>query len=527
MAEILQIDPTTKLEAVRRQLAQMRNQRVALAVPDGWPALDNAAQMRLLQRQAQIQRCELGVITRNETLRRAAKQMGVPIFANAEESTQRNWRMHPLLPLVDPHKPEAALPAPPPWRRSDLVKRMARPTLHQARQRRIRSEERYRRPLPAWLQLLSYTFVGGLIVLLLAGFTVYILPAATISITPGREAVTLTVSLIADPDLAEPDMEARRLPARLIERTLEVTGTIPTSGATQKATDRARGQVIFSNLGSSTVNIPVGTIVSTGTGSPVSFRTTAPADLSGGIGARVTAPIEAIEPGIEGNVRANAINTVEGAARFRVRVINEAGTIGGGAALSAVVAQEDRDNLLAQLQAVTQARAAEALQQELVTGEWLPSETVQTFVVAQAFSAFKDEEAAQLDLTLRTLVRGVAVSEESTREALLSALQQNIPARGKLVASSFTMQRLPGATPLERSVQFTVSVQANYVVPVDPAEVRQAVVGIPADEAVRLIQSRWLVAQTPGVYQDPDWFGVLPRLGRRIQVRIEYAAAEQ
>jgi hypothetical protein len=526
MTEILQIDPAAKLEAVRRQLAQMRNQRVALAVPDGWPALDNAAQMRLLQRQAQIQRCELGVITRSETLRRAAKQVGLPVFSHHEEATRRNWRMDPLLPLIDPHKPEAALPDPPPWRRRDVVKRLVRPTLHQARQWRIRNEERYRRPLPAWLRILGYMFVGSLIVLLLAGFTIYVLPAATISIAPGREPLSLTVPLIADPDLAEPDVEARRLPARLIETTLEVTGAIPTTGAVQKATDKAKGEVIFTNLGSSAVNIPVSTIVSTGTGSPVSFRTTAPVDLAGGVGARATAPIEAVEEGIAGNVRANAINTVEGAARIRVRVVNEAGTFGGGAALASVVAQEDRDNLLAQLQDATQAQAVEVLQRELESGEWLPPETVQTFIVAQAFSAFRDEEAAQLDLTLRTLVRGVAVSEESTRQTLLTALQQSIPAQGKLVVSSFIMQRLPGATPLERSVQFTVSVQANYMVPVDPAEVRQTVVGIPADEASQLIQRRWSVARPPEIYHDPDWFGVLPHLGRRIQVRIEYDLAE-
>jgi len=426
------------------------------------------------------------------------------------------------------------LPEPPPWRQvgdatgatapevGNTLKRMARPNLYQARQARIRSEERFRQPLPLWLRLIGYTIMGSLIAVVVSFFAYYILPAATVTVTPGREPITTLVQLTANPDLEEADLEENLLPGRLIETTIELSGTIRTSGTTQQATDKAVGQVVFINSGAQPVNVPSGTVVSTGTGTPISFRTTAPADVPGGIGQRATAPIEAFEAGTQGNVRANAINVVEGAMRFRVRVINTDGTFGGGSQLAAAVTQADRDQLLAQLQAEAEARAVETLQREVQAGEWLPPETVNTFVVAQVFSAFNDEEADSLSLSLRTLIQGIAVSEAESRNVLQVAVERALPERAKLVADSFTMTRLPGATAFDRSVVFTMSVSADYVVPVDPGEVRELISGLPPEDAASAIEGRWRMARAPEFYLDPTWSGTLPRLGRRIQVRVDY-----
>ncbi len=524
MFELIEIDPTVRVEAVRRQLAQRRNRQILLVIPDEWGELDNTARMRLLQRQAQIQRCELALVTSNAQTRKAARELGIPVFARVEDAEGRVWQMDPALPLVEPRDPAAGLPEPPPWRREDVVAHRSTPTLHHARQQRIRSEERYRQPLPMWLRLAAYSFVGLLIILFVGGFTIYVLPAATITVVPGQAPVNTTLQLTANPDIDTPDLGINLLPGRLIETSLEVTGTIRTTGSTQRATDLARGSVVFVNSGGAAVSIPVGTVVSTGTGTPVLFRTTSAGELPGGIGQRVTVPIEAVEPGVTGNVRANSISVVEGAMRFRVTVLNPDGTFGGGAQMAPTVTQADRDNLLAQLQARTNELALGTLQQELQPGEWLPPETLQTFVIAQAFSAFNDEEAPELSLILRTLIQGVAVNEEITRQAMLAALEDTIPAQGMLVADSFQLQRLPGATPLGRSVQFTVAVSGDYIVPVAINEVRSAVAGLPPNEATAVLQARWNIARPPEIYLDPAWLGILPRFGSRIQVRVEYEA---
>jgi hypothetical protein len=280
--------------------------------------------------------------------------------------------------------------------------------------------------------------------------------------------------------------------------------------------------VDFNNLGSAPVNIPAGTIVSTSTGTPVSFRTTAAASLEGGVGARVTVPIEAEQPGIEGNVRANTINTVNGALRFRVRVINTNGTGGGGAQLVRVVTQADKDNLLAQVQAEAETRAFEQLQQELEPGEWLPPESLQTFVVASVFDKFNDDEGDTLTLNLRVLAQGTAMNQIQTNEAMLAALRRSVPPRGRLVADSVAVRHEPGAVALGRRVEFTMTGIAEYVVPIDPAEVSSAIAGLPPAEAVETVMAQWRLARPPEIYRDPEWLATLPTFPSRIQVRIEY-----
>ena len=258
--------------------------QAVLELPEGWLELDNAARMRLLQRQAQIQGMDVAIISRHEPTRQAAKAVGVPVFRRAEDAAGGKWSMDPNLPPVNVADPAANLPEAPPWRREDIVTRAARPTQHRARQRRIDAEERYRKPTPAWVRLGGNLAMGAIIAGALLIFALYVLPAATITVVPGRDAVTVNLPLIANADLAESDLEANELAARLVETTLIETGSTQTTGSRQKATENAVGAVTFTNLGTASVAIPRSTVVSTSSGSPVNFRTTQDAELAGGVG---------------------------------------------------------------------------------------------------------------------------------------------------------------------------------------------------------------------------------------------------
>jgi hypothetical protein len=67
-----------------------------------------------------------------------------------------------------------------------------------------------------------------------------------------------------------------------------------------------------------------------------------------------------------------------------------------------------------------------------------------------------------------------------------------------------------------------MTVGAEYVIPIDPAEVRSAIAGLTPAEAITLVQQRWPMAHAPEIYRDPEWFATLPAIGNRIQVRVAY-----
>ena len=49
-----------------------------------------------------------------------------------------------------------------------------------------------------------------------------------------------------------------------------------------------------------------------------------------------------------------------------------------------------------------------------------------------------------------------------------------------------------------------------------------AVAGLPPEDAAAAIQERWVIDGAPDIYLDPAWRGIVPNLGSRIQVRVDY-----
>lgn len=532
MTEILHIEPDATAEAVRRRLARVDGVQVAVVLPNGWGELNSIPRLRLIQRQALARNQQLALVTRDLPTRQAAQQLGIPVYGSEAGLVGRAWRMTPALPAVDPRNPAAGLPTPPAWRGPDGAAAgkardaiAARPSLHRSRQQRIRAAEAWRRPAPLWLQLTGYVLVGAFLLAVLAAFAVYVLPAATVTVVPGQRQVEVTVDLTASPTVEVVDVEGRLLPGRLMETYVELSGSIATSGSEQAARDRAVGEVVFTNQTNRAVRIPPGTIVSASTGNRVDFRTTSEIEVPGPVGTQVTARIEALEEGVQGNARANTITTVSGALRTQVSVTNPNATGGGQSALVRVVKQVDRDTLLEQVYAQAQQDAFARLKPELRPNEWLSESSVQTYIVAQFFDHFNDEPADELNLTLRVLVQGVAVDQETARTIAMAALQEAVPERGKLVADSIQFLVDPNATVTDRSVRFSVVGRGNYVIPIDNQEMRSAVAGLPVDEAIARLKEGWLLQKDPQFYIDPDWFGTLPRFGSRIQVRVEFDEA--
>jgi hypothetical protein len=529
MTETLYIEPDTRPDAIRLQLARLGSGQVAVILPNGWGELDSFPRLRMLQRQARLRDQHLALVTQDLPTRRTAQALGIPVFGNEAAIVGRSWRMATRLPDVDPNHPAMGLPDPPAWRkhtvngqsRAAVVAPIARPNLHRSRLKRIQAENRYRRPLPFWMKFIGYLLSGLVLVGILGSFAYFILPAATITLVPGLQQVEATVQLTADPGLEVPDLERGLLPARTVQLYVETSGVIATSGNRRAATQNARGTVVFTNQTNQSIRIPAGTIVSTSTGNRIDFRTINDADVPGPNGGRATVAVEAVAPGPIGNVRANSISTVSGALRTQVLVTNLGATSGGDSEEVKVVTQADREQLLERVFAGVEESAFERVQSEVRENEWIPQESVQAYVIDRIYDHFTDEPADELSLNLRVLIQAVAVDENSARSAAMQALESAVPEGAKLVADSIAFYESPDMTVENRRVRFSVISRGNYVVPIDNRQVRAAVVGLSQEEAAQQLQKQWLLTRPPQFYQDPDWFGTLPRLTNRIQVRIE------
>ena len=529
MPELLYVEADIRIEALRQELARMGSGEVAVVLPKQCSQLESLPRLRLLQRQSQALGQELALVTWNPTIRQNAKRLGIPVYSSDAALQGRLWRMDSPAPYINPNNVTAGLPTPPHWRKesgSPKIQVAARPSSFRSRQRRLRAAQRYRRPTSMWLRVFGYLLVGLFLVVFLGGFVYFVLPAATVTLVPGQRTVEATVLLTADPQVGEADLEQGLLPARLMETTVEDTGSVATTGSGWSDVDRAEGKVVFTNQTNRTVRIPAGTIVSTSTGDRVDFRILEELEIPGPIGTQAEVGMEAVETGEQGNVqRSNQITTVAGALRTQVLVTNPEPTQGGSTTHVRLVTQADKDRLIEQVKAAISGRALEELTPSLRADEWLTVGTIQPHVVAQFFSHFNDEPTDELDLTLRVLIQGVAISRSASEAAAMVALRAAVPERGQLVVESIRFSIEPNMVVSGRTLRYAVKVSGNYVIPIDTRAVSRTVTGLGVDEAARQLQEEWLLAKEPTFYQDPGWFATLPQIASRIQVRVELSEA--
>ncbi len=474
---------------------------------DGGPSSElGLVHFQALRRQADQQGIEVALVTRNSRLRQQAAEAGLPAFGSIDGAESHTWsagksQLGMVPPLPPRNKHETAVDA----RSGRLPSRF----------RRVRLAQGDAKRLPALLEALLLLVVLVLGIVAVTGLVAFIVPVATVTLVPAQEPRAETITVTARTDAEAPNYSEKTLPARRIGQRVEVEGTIPTTGAGTAPEGFAEGAVVFTNRNPTPQEIPPGTLVSTSTGSNVSFATQAPASLPGGRGAQVNVPIRAVEPGPAGNVRAFSINTVEGSLAVSVNVINPSSTGGGTVKEVAVVEQADKDKLRADLEQQAKQKAYLALGELLNEGEFVPPDTVGTLVVDETYDRFTDEAADELTLRLRLLATALAVDGGAADEMAARALGEAIPRRSQLLADSITTSYGPTSVVEdgdELAIPFDVTASGVVVLDVDPGAVRASIRGMSPAEAVAVLQENWRLQSAPELSLGPDW--LLPVLQR-------------
>jgi hypothetical protein len=367
-------------------------------------------------------------------------------------------------------------------------------------------------------------------VLLLAvvALAALVVPEGKVTLAPYRQPIEVVLDLRADPAVEVSSLEGLTIPARIVQAQVEETGEIATINKKDAPDEPATGTVIFTNQTAQTLDIPLGTIVRTSTGTTVRFKTVADATLEGRIGATAQVDIEALDSGPVGNVPAATITTVETSSlRTNVRVTNESATRGGGVKQVGVVTRADMDRLKAQLLQQLQDRAYAELLIQLKEGEFLPEASLTVEIMAEVYDQFLDAEADTLHLQMRILASSTAVNQANANGLAYEALKDRIPAGYDLESEdiAFTLDqkqaRMEG-----QSVLVQVKAIAYLVTAVDRGQIRSAVAGLPPEEAERVLADSFTLGGAPQVEIQPEWIKRFKLLNRvpwvpfRIQVVV-------
>jgi len=516
--QIIELPADATLPAIQRRLVRAQVPRVLLVLPRGSQALANPARLMMIRRQARRQGLQVALVTTDHLTRQLAREAGLSVFTTVRRGERaRRWRQpRPEIPLPPRTGPRRAAP---PGRVGHGRKGRPRPML-----RRDPPPLPDRRQ-PRWQPWAEALRLLVLLLICLAGLgalLLFVVPVATVTLVAPRQPLAVSVPVVAAVGVEEVDYQAGQVPARIVQTRVERHGSIPTTGRRGAPADPATGSVVVINRQNSEVQVPELTVVGTSTGVNVRFQITEVVTVPAGIGLTVEAHIEALEPGPSGNVPAFTINRIEGPFSLALRVINDRPTAGGSVTEVGVVTEADKDQLRASLLEEVRQEAYERLGEMLREGEFVPPDTVETYVMAETFDRFSGEDAETLGLRLELLARGLAVDTHGGREMAEWVLREQIPPDVRLLDQrpQFEVGPMIILDEEKQRVQFDVRATATMVGGIDTASVRAAIRGMELPEALAVLRSEFELGAEPHLSLQPDWVDRVPWLPFRIYVRV-------
>ncbi len=292
--------------------------------------------------------------------------------------------------------------------------------------------------------------------ILIVGLYALFQPVVTVSLTP-REAenremdldVSVVITNSVDPKGGVSAVEGGGVAIQVQQVQVELQGqaSLPTSGMAVIPEGSATGAVIFVNVTSYAVNIPVGTRV-TVAGGGITFHTTqdvwVPASDFRGVDAylgKAQVTIVADTPGSAGNVAAGAISVIEGDLSGVLTVENAEPTGGGSERSAYIVTADDQEALRRQLVTGLRSDAYAQLQSQLA-GLQVLSGTLSVETVEETFSQVVGGEAENLTLIARVRASALAAAPGALDAAVRQAVEGKIPvqkgqALGEIRAGAF------------------------------------------------------------------------------------------
>jgi len=506
MQQVLYLEAEDDLPAIRELLEGAQAKRVLLVVPKGSRIFREPLNLRILGRYANDLALDVALVTRDSRTKQLAKEEGIAALSSLTRGKKGRWR-------------------------SGAPRRSSAQRAAVARVDGLRSgrgDIGYGDTVIVWAGRVLGILLFVFLLVVVVGMAALLIPEAKVTVVPYREVVEATLQLTANPEEEKPSLTSLTIPARIVETEVEQTGEIATVSKRDAPDAPSVGTITFINQTASPLEVLPGAVVRTSTGTTVRFRTVTTATLEAVVGARADAEIEALQPGPVGNVDKATITEVETSGlRGKVRVINEQPTQGGGVKQVGVVTRADMDRLKAQLYQQLQQRAYVELQNQLGEQEFLPPESMTTEIMAEVYDQFLDTEADVLHLQMRILATGTAVDRANANLLAYDVLNERIPVAYELQSEEITFSLdEENVQMLGRSVILDVTASAPLVVNVDRGEVRSAISGLKADEAVQALTEAFALDAPPVVEVMPEWIkrwewlDRVPLLQFRIQVVV-------
>lgn len=468
--------------------------RVILLFPLRNMPLSNKLDLKLIQRHCHTNETKLALVTKNQQIIDVAYELNIPVFPSLRKAQKIAWEY-----MTRPEKPPT------------------RPEKKRTRQELAALVGHERQP--GWsdkkaVRITAFT----LSMLALLALAAFLIPGATIEYLPELETQSLTLTLTASPEFTTFNLSGA-VPARLVTISVEGRRSLDPSGTISIPAQNASGLIEITNLTDQEITIPAGTIIRTpAPTNPIRFRTSIETTLEATVGAKVAVPIEAENPGENGNLPENTLVQIEGNLSRSLTAINPEPTSGGTTTETTAPTLDDYDQLATELldalweTALDEARSGQHEQDIL-----LDDQPQSVIIIEETFTPPDPQPSATLDLLLRVDYQILAIRWEDLSamgNAILDAtLSEGYAAQTETLTLTSLTEPVAGE---DGQITWEASFSRQIFTTSEEAKAIQAIRGQQIDKAAGTFQTTLDLPYKPEITVFPEWWPLMPFLDFRI-----------
>lgn len=490
---ILKVEIYDDTASIRDKITWCKSERILLVIPKQKKTFPARVELEIIERCANENGAQLAIVTRNSITREFAESLGIRVFPSVTDAEGGDWGNRELNQRdVKPLKGKDAILE----MRDEIPDNSSDRSFNQVIK-------------------LSLLVILCFLVLYLA---VFALPSATVILYPESETQQLALDLHATTKVDQINITglipAERQTIMLTEQKTGLsTGTVPVGK------DKATGEVSLKNLTQDTVNLPTGTVFSTGSEEAIRFIAADEVQIPPGEEA-VRLPVEAILPGEEGNVQAAQIRIIEGTYGSLLEVTNEEPFTGGTAQNLPAPTSHDYEVLRLELLADLEEQALTSSEPDTSGGLMPITESLELEEVTREEQANPPGVASDT-LTLTITARysflyydPAQVTELAKKVLDIAKPKQYHIAGTDIFISSIGEVTIAGSGEAEWTVKIAQQIIKDY-----PSEsLKKMIKGKKITEAVRILNEEVPQYRSAEVIPFIKWWPNLPFMVNQIQI---------
>ncbi len=491
--KIITLESHDDLISVRDRLSWAKTPRILLVWPKYEKVTLRLLDLKVLQRHADSLGAQLGLVTRRAKARRDAESLGIPVFRSTVSAQKDPW-------------PDSAP-------RIQRIPKIPRRDLRQMRDSVSIKE-------PAWRTSLLgrvVTFTAGVMAVL--GIAGLFIPHAAVILYPESQTQTIVIPVNASPSFESVSITGN-VPARTLSVIVDAEQSMAVTGEITLPKSKSKGIARFTNLGQDEVEIPGGTIISTV--DLIRFVTLNNTRLPAGIDNFVEVPIEALEPGSQGNVEPDSILMVEGPFGLSMTVTNPKLTSGGTDTKTIGASEKDRSELRDAVMKDLRRSAEIQMRAQIDPDDLLLLDTIKdTETLLDEFSPPEGQAGGTLRLKMQVEFSARSISNADLKQLAVSTLSGAFP-QGYFPFGEATFK--PLAEPFTDSSGVThFELEAGQVTLRDIDEVKlfSVIRGHDPVRAQTELMKAFELRDQPQITLRPTWWKWLPLIPFNISVELK------